>query len=78
MSETFDFGGYLSTYRSENKPKVPIFGIENAHKSRHFKVKKTQILPKLVKKIFVKVHKTNFFDPQNGQNTGVNLAKKKC
>ena len=62
----FDFHGHLATFRAEN-----------TLKSRPFKVKNNaQTLPEQLQNNFEKVQKIDFFDPQNGQNTGVNIGKK--
>ena len=65
LTEYFDFRGHLSTFRAENNPKSRPFKVEN----------NAQTLPKQLQKKLWKSPENDFFDPQNGQITDVNLAK---
>ena len=65
LTQNHSFQGHLLTFESQNTPK-----------SRPFEAKKlspntSQTSPKQL----WKSPEIDFFDPQNGQNTGVNMAK---
>ena len=65
LTENFNFWGHLSTFEAENTPKCrPSYGRKQCLNTSQTTLKKLRKSPE-----------NDFFDPQNGQITDVNLAK---
>ena len=65
LTQNIHFQGHLSTFEAQNTPKSRLFEAKN----------NAQTLPKQLQNNFEKVQKSTFLTPQNGQNSGVNMAK---